>query len=72
MGDTDNVTQLHASSCPICGKPAAVGERPFCSARCRDADLSRWLKGGYRLPTEEPMGGEGLGEGDSEIEEEQE
>ncbi len=56
MGDTDNVTQLRGRFCPICSKPARFAQRPFCSARCRDLDLSRWLKGGYRLPGEEPMG----------------
>lgn len=24
--------------------------RPFCSARCRDVDLARWLGGGYAIP----------------------
>jgi len=72
MGNADNVTQLRVSRCPICGKPATLGERPFCSARCRDVDLSRWFKGGYRLPTEEPMGGEGAGESDFAPGEEQE
>ena len=37
-------------TCPICGKPAAVGElRPFCSRRCADVDLGRWLTGQYRI-----------------------
>ena len=40
--------------CPICGKPATSGHRPFCSARCRNVDLGRWLKGGYRIETDEP------------------
>lgn len=42
-----------AGSCPICG--AAVGQkfRPFCSSRCADVDLGRWLKGNYRIPTDE-------------------
>lgn len=39
--------------CPICGKPAQTGHRPFCSKRCRDIDLSRWLRGVYRVETEE-------------------
>jgi endogenous inhibitor of DNA gyrase (YacG/DUF329 family) len=33
--------------CPICGRPAADGARPFCSARCKEVDLHRWLSGGY-------------------------
>jgi len=40
-------------SCPICGKPATPQHRPFCSVRCARIDLSRWLKGNYRIPTEE-------------------
>ena len=40
--------------CPICGRPAAARHQPFCSARCADIDLGRWLKGTYRVPTEEP------------------
>jgi endogenous inhibitor of DNA gyrase (YacG/DUF329 family) len=39
--------------CPICGKPASPSRRPFCSARCADIDLGRWLKGVYSVPTEE-------------------
>jgi hypothetical protein len=39
--------------CPICGKPAQPQYRPFCSARCAQIDLGRWLKGNYRIPTEE-------------------
>jgi endogenous inhibitor of DNA gyrase (YacG/DUF329 family) len=33
--------------CPICGKAAEHAFRPFCSARCRDVDLNRWLSGTY-------------------------
>jgi uncharacterized protein len=40
--------------CPICGKPAEPQHRPFCSARCAQIDLGRWLKGNYRIPTDEP------------------
>ncbi|MEM1106961.1 MAG: DNA gyrase inhibitor YacG [Pseudomonadota bacterium] len=40
-----------ASPCPICEtRPAAAGYRPFCSKRCADVDLSRWLKGSYAIP----------------------
>jgi hypothetical protein len=37
-------------SCPICGKAADAKYRPFCSRRCADVDLGRWLTGGYALP----------------------
>ena len=40
-------------SCPICGRPAASRHRPFCSARCADVDLARWLTGAYVISTEE-------------------
>ncbi len=36
--------------CPICGRPAEARHRPFCSIRCADADLGRWLTGQYRVP----------------------
>ena len=38
------------ADCPICGKPAAMGFKPFCSKRCADIDLGRWFKGGYAVP----------------------
>ncbi|MBL4927789.1 DNA gyrase inhibitor YacG [Fuscibacter oryzae] len=40
-------------SCPICGKAADAKYRPFCSRRCADVDLGRWLTGGYALPAED-------------------
>lgn len=33
--------------CPICGKPALHAVRPFCSSRCADIDLGRWVSGAY-------------------------
>ncbi|MEW5705071.1 MAG: DNA gyrase inhibitor YacG [Pseudomonadota bacterium] len=39
--------------CPICGKPASEKYQPFCAKACADQDLGRWLKGDYRIPTEE-------------------
>ena len=39
--------------CPICAKPTDPERRPFCSRRCADLDLGRWLRGDYRIPTEE-------------------
>lgn len=39
-------------SCPICGKPRDEKHDPFCSKRCADIDLSRWLKGVYAIPGE--------------------
>jgi uncharacterized protein len=28
--------------------------RPFCSKRCADVDLNRWLSELYRVPSDEP------------------
>ncbi len=39
--------------CPICKKQAATQFRPFCSRRCADLDLGRWLKGSYAIPAVE-------------------
>ncbi len=39
-----------AKPCPICGKPASAASRPFCSERCRDVDLNRWLSNSYAIP----------------------
>jgi len=36
--------------CPICRKPASPATRPFCSARCADIDLGRWLTEHYVVP----------------------
>jgi endogenous inhibitor of DNA gyrase (YacG/DUF329 family) len=36
--------------CPICGKPAREATLPFCSGRCRDVDLNRWLSNSYAIP----------------------
>jgi len=38
--------------CAVCGKPMVARYKPFCSARCADIDLGRWLKGSYVIPGE--------------------
>jgi endogenous inhibitor of DNA gyrase (YacG/DUF329 family) len=42
-------------ACPICRKPTDPAHRPFCSRRCADIDLARWIGGEYaiRVPSEE-------------------
>lgn len=35
------------SACPICGEAQRPAYRPFCSGRCADVDLHRWLDGDY-------------------------
>jgi endogenous inhibitor of DNA gyrase (YacG/DUF329 family) len=37
-------------SCAICGKPAILEYKPFCSRGCKDRDLLNWLGNGYRIP----------------------
>jgi endogenous inhibitor of DNA gyrase (YacG/DUF329 family) len=53
MAAISPVQKLSPGRCPICGKPALRQYRPFCSPRCAQLDLGRWLKGDYRIPTEE-------------------
>jgi uncharacterized protein len=36
--------------CPICSRPAEGDHLPFCSRRCADLDLQRWLSGRYAIP----------------------
>jgi hypothetical protein len=35
--------------CPICKQPTEASFRPFCSKRCADVDLARWLGGTYAI-----------------------
>jgi endogenous inhibitor of DNA gyrase (YacG/DUF329 family) len=52
-----------ATKCPLCGKPTDIGFRPFCSKRCADLDLHRWLSGSYAIPVvEEDRGSDDSGE----------
>jgi uncharacterized protein len=39
--------------CPICKKPSLQKFHPFCSNRCAQIDLSRWLGGKYAIPAED-------------------
>ena len=39
-------------SCPICARDSDPKYRPFCSRRCADVDLGRWLTESYRIPAE--------------------
>ena len=42
-----------AARCPLCGKPVDAAFKPFCSKRCADIDLNRWLSGVYAVPGKE-------------------
>ncbi|TLP61371.1 DNA gyrase inhibitor YacG [Parasedimentitalea maritima] len=41
-------------SCPICDKETVATYRPFCSKRCADIDLGKWLSGSYSVPSQNP------------------
>ena len=51
--------------CPLCGKPVAAAQAPFCSQGCKDRDLLRWLDEGYRIPGA-PADPAGVDSGDSD------
>ena len=44
-------------TCPECAKPTVETYRPFCSKRCADLDLGRWLNGSYAIPVYEEDSG---------------
>ena len=51
MNEIDRKTS--AARCPISGKPTEPTFKPFCSKRCADIDLNRWLSGVYAVPVKE-------------------
>jgi endogenous inhibitor of DNA gyrase (YacG/DUF329 family) len=64
---TDQTEPRPAARCPICAKPVVAQFRPFCSKRCADVDLNRWLSGVYAIPVKEEEDEDGLrGEGTSD------
>lgn len=58
MPDTPKAT------CPICKKASAKDYTPFCSKRCVDLDLGKWLDGNYILAGQTPL--EGIDQGEDE------
>ncbi len=48
--DPQDAPPKAAAPCVICGKPQSPKNTPFCSPRCSDIDLGRWLKGSYAIP----------------------
>ena len=48
--------------CPHCGAPTVERYRPFCSKRCADIDLGRWLGEAYRIPADDEEPGDELGD----------
>jgi endogenous inhibitor of DNA gyrase (YacG/DUF329 family) len=64
---TDQPETRPVRRCPICGKPAVEAFRSFCSKRCTDVDLNRWLSNVYAVPgkeeeDEDGARGDGTGE----------
>lgn len=55
-------------ACPICEKKTDPKLRPFCSKRCADIDLSKWLSGSYAIPSNDPDDAEQLFEELSQVE----
>jgi hypothetical protein len=53
MPETAIKNAAAASACVICAKPQSADYRPFCSKRCADVDLNRWLGGVYAIPAHE-------------------
>lgn len=49
-GSAKGLIKTSAKPCPICDKPATEASHPFCSERCRDVDLNRWLSNSYAIP----------------------
>ena len=43
------------AACPLCEQPAKAPHTPFCSRRCAQLDLGRWLTGEYTIPAHEAM-----------------
>ena len=41
-------------SCPICADASDPKYRPFCSRRCADVDLAKWMNGSYAMPSRDP------------------
>jgi endogenous inhibitor of DNA gyrase (YacG/DUF329 family) len=58
MNPTDSSPRLRTVPCPNCRQPALYAAanpwRPFCSARCRGADLGAWASEQFRVPAEAP------------------
>jgi endogenous inhibitor of DNA gyrase (YacG/DUF329 family) len=52
-------------ACPVCGRPSSHEDYPFCSKRCADVDLNRWLSEAYAIPAAETDEEDGPGQGEA-------
>jgi endogenous inhibitor of DNA gyrase (YacG/DUF329 family) len=60
MAQSAKITPLRPKRpCPVCGKASVRETYPFCSTRCKDIDLNRWLSGGYAIPVRDEEEGPG-------------
>jgi endogenous inhibitor of DNA gyrase (YacG/DUF329 family) len=66
MAKSDPVRLRPKRACPICGRPSQQSFHPFCSARCAEIDLGRWLGGRYAIPSEESPDERPRGNGEDE------
>lgn len=62
--ETAKVVPIKRPRCPTCRKPAEAKWRPFCSKRCADIDLGRWLNESYSIPSQEESEQDGIPEED--------
>ena len=62
-------TPVLNKKCPICGRQAVLEYQPFCSKKCADIDLGRWLKGTYVIHTNETPEDEALNQAQQKDEE---
>jgi endogenous inhibitor of DNA gyrase (YacG/DUF329 family) len=53
LDERGTVSEIKLRICPVCGRTASAKLRPFCSVRCADVDLGRWLTGSYAIPVAE-------------------
>ncbi len=63
---SENCDRLRAAACPVCRNPPLEKFRPFCSRRCADIDLNRWLSGVYAIPVTEETDEDGTKQSDEE------
>lgn len=67
MSEPTKITRLRPTKpCPVCKKPSVQAFHPFCSSRCADVDLGRWLNGSYVIPATEDEEEDEMGQYDTE------
>ncbi len=64
--DPSSAAGWRSCPCPICQKMSDQKYHPFCSRRCADVDLARWLGGRYAVPAQVNDDEDGQWGGESE------